>query len=143
MREMVYRRREWMVTMSHLRAMISRDKFLRLNLIFNLVSDENNVFFFSLIWLFFICKISKLWWNRVFKSIPVFPVFSVGLDNHRLVICLRVKVITCNILMEYSVVHTAWTLKHDYSTKIGTFFSGLSFCPTLLSDILFSCSNHM
>ena len=40
--------------------------FLRLNLIVNLVWDENNVFFISLIELFFIYKIQKLWWNGVF-----------------------------------------------------------------------------
>ena len=39
--------------------------FLRLNLIFDLVSDGKNVFFISLIWLFFIYKTQKLWWNDV------------------------------------------------------------------------------
>ena len=45
----VYRRREWMVTMPHLWTVVSRNMFLRLNLIFNLVSDGNNVFFILLI----------------------------------------------------------------------------------------------
>ena len=39
------------------------------------------------------------------KSTPVFPVFSVGRNEHKFAICLRVKVFTCNILIEYSVVH--------------------------------------
>ena len=39
------------------------------------------------------------------KSTPVFPVFSVGQNEHKFVICLRVKVLMCNILIEYSVVH--------------------------------------
>ena len=39
------------------------------------------------------------------KSTPVFPVFSVGRNEHKFVICLRVKVFTCNILIQYSVVH--------------------------------------
>ena len=38
------------------------------------------------------------------KSTPVFPVFSVGRIERKFVICLRVKVFTCNILIEYSVV---------------------------------------
>ena len=38
------------------------------------------------------------------KSTPVFPVFSVGQNEHKFVICLRVKVFTRNILTEYSVV---------------------------------------
>ena len=40
--------------------------FLRLNLIFNLVSGGNKVFFTSLISLFFIYKIQSLWWNGMF-----------------------------------------------------------------------------
>ena len=39
------------------------------------------------------------------KSTPVFPVFSFGWNEHKLVIYLRVKVLTCNILIEYLVVH--------------------------------------
>ena len=39
------------------------------------------------------------------KGTPVFPVFSVGPNDHKFVICLRVKVFTYNILIEYSVVH--------------------------------------
>ena len=39
------------------------------------------------------------------KSIPVFSVFSVGGIERKFVICLTVKVFTCNILTEYSVVH--------------------------------------
>ena len=41
----------------------------------------------------------------IVKSTPVFPVFSVGRNGHKSVTCLRVKVFTCNILIEYSVVH--------------------------------------
>ena len=41
----------------------------------------------------------------IVKSTPVFLVFSVGRNEHKFVICLRVKVFTCNILMQYSVVH--------------------------------------
>ena len=66
------------------------------------------------------------------KSTPVFPVFSVGRNEHKFVICLRVKVFTCNILIEYSKKNRNFI------------FSGLSFRPTLLPDILFSCcSNQM
>ena len=39
------------------------------------------------------------------KSTPFLPVFSVGRNEHKFVICLKVKVFTCNILIEYSVVH--------------------------------------
>ena len=39
------------------------------------------------------------------KSTPYFPVFSVGRNEHKFVICLRVKAFTCNILIEDSVVH--------------------------------------
>ena len=46
---MVYRRREWIVTMCHLLRVVSQNIFLRLNLIFNLVLDGNNVFFILLI----------------------------------------------------------------------------------------------
>ena len=35
----------------------------------------------------------------VVKSTPVFPVFSIGRNEHKSVICLRVKVLTCNILI--------------------------------------------
>ena len=35
----------------------------------------------------------------------VFPVFSVGRNEHKFVIFLRVKLFVCNILIEYSVVH--------------------------------------
>ena len=38
------------------------------------------------------------------KLNPVFPVFSVGRNEHNVVICLRVKVLMCNILNEYLVV---------------------------------------
>ena len=38
-------------------------------------------------------------------SIPYFPVFSVRRNEHKFLICLRLKVFTCNILIEYSVVH--------------------------------------
>ena len=40
----------------------------------------------------------------IVKSTRVFPVFSVGQNEHKFVICLRVKVFTRNILTEYSVV---------------------------------------
>ena len=56
------------------------------------------------------------------KSTLYFPVLIVGRNEHTFVTCLRVKVFTCNILTEYSVVHREWTLKHDYSTKTGTLF---------------------
>ena len=39
------------------------------------------------------------------KSTPYFPVSSVGRNEHKFVICLRVKAFTCSILIEYSVVH--------------------------------------
>ena len=42
--------------------------------------------------------------SMIVKSTPVFPVFSVGRNEHKFAICLRVKVFTCNILTEYSVV---------------------------------------
>ena len=58
----------------------------------------------------------------ILKSNPVFPVFSVGRNELKFVICPRVKVFMCNILIKDSVVHPDWTLKHDYSTKIGTLF---------------------
>ena len=57
---------EWMVTMSHMWTMVPRNMFWRLNLTFNLMSDGNNVFFISLIWLFFIYKIQKLWLSGMF-----------------------------------------------------------------------------
>ena len=41
----------------------------------------------------------------IVKSTPAFPVSSVGRNEHKSIICLRVKVFTCNILIEYSVVH--------------------------------------
>ena len=58
----------------------------------------------------------------IVKSTPNFPAFSVGRNEHKFIICLRKKLFTCNILIEYSVVHLEWILKHDYSTKIGTLF---------------------
>ena len=51
----------------------------------------------------------------IVKSTLNFPVFSVGRNKYKFVICLRVKVFMCNILIEYSAVHPEWTLKHDYS----------------------------
>ena len=39
------------------------------------------------------------------KYTPVFPVFSVGRNEHKFEICLRIKGFTCNILIEYSVLH--------------------------------------
>ena len=38
------------------------------------------------------------------KPTPVFPVFSVGWNERKFAICLRVKVFTCNILTEHSVL---------------------------------------
>ena len=80
------------------------------------------------------------------KSTPVFPVFSVGRNEHKFVICLRVKVFTCNILIEYSVVHLEWTVKHDYSTKIGTLFfldfhSVRHFRPTFYLVVQIICNS--
>ena len=58
----------------------------------------------------------------IVKSTHVFPVFGVGHSEHKFAICLRVKVFTCNILIECLVVHPEGTLKHDDSTEIGTLF---------------------
>ena len=58
----------------------------------------------------------------IVKCTPNFPVFSVGRNQHKFLICLREKVFMCNILIEYSVVHPESTLKQDYSTKIWTLF---------------------
>ena len=82
----------------------------------------------------------------VVKFTPVFPVFSVGRNEHKFLICLRVKVFTCYILTEYSVVHPEWTLKHDYSTKIGTLFfldfhSVRHFRPTFYLVVQIICNN--
>ena len=41
----------------------------------------------------------------ILKSTPVFPVFSVGQNEHEFVIFPRVKVFMCNILIKDSVVH--------------------------------------
>ena len=129
----------------------------------------HKVFFKSLIWLFFIYKIRKFWWNGVFninlhqhiqnyprklfylfiysvKSPPVFPIFSVRRNKHKFVIYLTVKVFTDNILIEYSVVHPAWILKHDYSTKIETlffldFYSVRHFRPTFYLVVQIICNN--
>ena len=84
--------------------------------------------------------------SMIVKSTPVFPVFSVGRNEHKFVICLRVKVFTCNILIEYSVVHPDWTLKHDYSTKIGTsffldFHSVREFRPTFYVGVQIICNS--
>ena len=65
--------------------------------------------------------------SMIVKATRVFPVFSVLRNEPKFVIYLRVKVFTCNTLIEYSVVHPEWTLKHDYSTKIGTLFFFLDF----------------
>ena len=43
--------------------------------------------------------------SMIVKSTPVFRVISVGRIEHKFAICLRVKVFTCNVLIEYSVVH--------------------------------------
>ena len=43
--------------------------------------------------------------STIVKSTPVFPVFSVGRNEHKFLICLRVKMFTWNILIEYSVVY--------------------------------------
>ena len=145
---MVYRRQEWIVTMSHLWRVVSRNMFLCLNLVFNLVSEGNNEFNCSSFIRFrsydeMVCSKIILHqhiqnfqeWYSIFYSwlanLPVFPVFSVGRNEHKFVIYLRVKVFTCNILIEYSKKNRNFI------------FSGLSFRPTFLSDILFSCSNQM
>ena len=80
------------------------------------------------------------------KTTPLFPVFSVGRNNHKFLICLRVKVFTCNILIECSVVHPEGALKHDYSTKIGTLFFldflSIRHCrPTFHSVVQVKCNN--
>ena len=43
--------------------------------------------------------------SMIVKFPPALTVFSVGRNEHNFVICLRVKVLTCNILTEYLVVH--------------------------------------
>ena len=50
-------------------------------------------------------ELYSIFLSMTVKSTPVFPVFSVGRNENKFVICLRVKVFTCNILIEYSVVH--------------------------------------
>ena len=47
----------------------------------------------------------SIFFSMTVKTTPVFPAFSVGRNDHKFVIFLRVKVFTCNILIEYSVVH--------------------------------------
>ena len=37
--------------------------------------------------------------SMIVKSTPVFPVFSVGRNEHKFLICLRVKVLVCNVLI--------------------------------------------
>ena len=80
------------------------------------------------------------------RSTPVFPVFSVERKEHKFVICFRVKVFTCNILTEYSVVRPEWTLKHDYLRKIATLFfldfhSVQHFHPTFYLVVQIICNN--
>ena len=83
--------------------------------------------------------------SMIVKSTPVFPVFSVGRNEHKFVICLRVKVFTCNILIEYSVVHPERTLKHDYSAKVETNFSDFHsvqhFRPIFYLVVQILCNN--
>ena len=43
--------------------------------------------------------------SMIIKSTPVFPVFNDGRNEHKFVICLRVKLFMCNILIQYSLVH--------------------------------------
>ena len=69
----------------------------------------------------------------IVKSTAVFPVFSVGLNEHKFVICMRVKVFTFNILI-------------DYLTKIGTLFfldfqSVRQFRPTFYLVVQIICNN--
>ena len=56
----------------------------------------------------------------------IYPCFSHfqrrKINENKFVICLKVKVFTCNILIEYQVVHPEGTLKYGYSTKIKTLF---------------------
>ena len=84
--------------------------------------------------------------SMIVKSTPVFPVFTVWRNEHKFAICLRVKVLTYNILIEYSVVHPEGTLKHYYSTKIGTLFflvfhSVRHFRPTFYLVVHIICNN--
>ena len=158
---MVYRRREWMVALSHLWTMVSRNMFLRLNLIFHLASDGNNIFFISLIWLFYIYKIQKLWWNSMFyhyfastctelpknvilffypwlSNLPPFFPFLVS-DGMNINSSKSVKVQYFDwIFSGASWVNTETRL---FDKNRNFIFSGLSFGPTLPSDILFNCSN--
>ena len=43
--------------------------------------------------------------SMIAKSTSAFSIFSVERNEHNFVICLRVKVFNCNILIKYSVVH--------------------------------------
>ena len=43
--------------------------------------------------------------SMIIKSTPVFQVFNDGRNEHKFVICLRVKLFMCNILIQYSLVH--------------------------------------
>ena len=79
-------------------------------------------------------------------NLPVFLVFSVRRNEHKFVIYLRVTVFTCNILIQYSVVHLEWTLKHVYSAKIETlffldFYSVRHFCPIFYLAVRIICNN--
>ena len=135
---MAYKRREWMVTMPHLWTVVSRNMFLTFKS--KRVGRKQRILYFINL-TFFIYKIKKLcltlfsvymyritrerysiFLSVIVKSTPYFPVFSVGRNEHKFVICLRVKVFTCNILIGYSGVHPESRLKHDYLTKIGTLF---------------------
>ena len=50
-------------------------------------------------------ELYSIFLSMTVKSTPVFPVFSVRRNEYKFVTCLRVKVFTCNILNQYSVVH--------------------------------------
>ena len=165
---MVYRKREWMVTISHLWTMVSRNMFLRLSLIFNFVSDGNDVFLISLIWLFFIYKIQKVCNKMVCFNI----ILHQYVQNYRIT-SFYFFIHDCQIYPCFSRFwcRTEWTSIHNLlesksvdvqyfdwifsgaswvNTETRLFdknrnfiFSGFSFRATLPSDILFSCLNHM
>ena len=89
----------------------------------------------------------SLFLSMILKSSPVLFVSSVGGRNeHKFVICSRVKVFTWNILIEYWVVHPEWKLKHDHTTKIGILFfldfhSVRNFRPTFYLVVQIICNN--
>ena len=102
--------------------------FLRLNLICNLVLDGFSILYFTnltvihlqdsgimmkwrVLTLFYINMYSiieelySIFSSMIAKSTSAFSIFSVERNEYNFVICLRVKVFNCNILIKYSVVH--------------------------------------